>query len=175
MSISELLLIIALVVFVVAAIGWSWKKVDLIAIGLALWSLAAIIAEGLSSLSLAKILLILAFIAFVLRSPHPDAASGVRPPHTVGRRGGRGLAGGGDPGGAAPACEPGGDHHRHDRDQDHERDHHVDLRQSLAEPDGAEDPDRQRVLRAGCKSGDDHLIERKREGEHGARHHRGRD
>ncbi len=66
MSISELLLIIALVVFVVAAIGWSWKKVDLIAIGLALWSLAAIIAEGLSSLTLGKILLILAFIAFVL-------------------------------------------------------------------------------------------------------------
>ena len=40
MSLNELLLIIALVVFVVAAIGWSWKKVDLIAIGLALWSLS---------------------------------------------------------------------------------------------------------------------------------------
>ncbi len=66
MSISELLLIIALVVFVVAAIGWSWKKVDLIAIGLALWSLAEVIGGGLSSLTLGKILLILAFIAFLL-------------------------------------------------------------------------------------------------------------
>ena len=65
MSISELLLIIALVVFVVAAIGWSWKKVDLIAIGLALWSLSELIGR-LSSLTLSTILLILAFIAFVL-------------------------------------------------------------------------------------------------------------
>ena len=65
MTLSELLLIIALVVFVVAAIGWSWKKVDLIAIGLALWSLSELIGR-LSSLTLSTILLILAFIAFVL-------------------------------------------------------------------------------------------------------------
>ena len=36
MSLSTLLLIIALIVFVVAAIGMSYKKVDLIAAGLAL-------------------------------------------------------------------------------------------------------------------------------------------
>jgi hypothetical protein len=66
MSLNELLLIIALVVFVVAAIGWSWKKVDLIAIGLALWSLSELISRGLSSLTLSTILLILAFVAFVL-------------------------------------------------------------------------------------------------------------
>src|SRR5258708_19892129 len=66
MSLNELLLIIALVVFVVAAIGWSWKKVDLIAIGLALWSLSELITRGLSSLTLSTILLILAFIVFVL-------------------------------------------------------------------------------------------------------------
>ena len=65
MSFSELLLIIALVVFVVAAIGWSWKKTDLIAIGLALWSLSELITR-LSSITLSTILLILAFIAFVL-------------------------------------------------------------------------------------------------------------
>ena len=65
MSFSELLLIIALVVFVVAAIGWSWKKVDLIAIGLTLWSLSELITR-LSSITLSTILLILAFVAFLL-------------------------------------------------------------------------------------------------------------
>jgi len=65
MSFSELLLIIALIVFVVAAIGLSYKKTDLIAVGLALWSLSELIGR-LSNLSLSTILLILAFIAFVL-------------------------------------------------------------------------------------------------------------
>ena len=65
MSFSELLLIIALVVFLVAAIGWSWKKTDLIAVGLALWSLSELITR-LSSITLSTILLILAFVAFVL-------------------------------------------------------------------------------------------------------------
>ena len=65
MSLSELLQIIALIVFVVAAIGISYKKTDLIAAGLALWSLSELIGR-LSSLSLSTLLLILAFIAFVL-------------------------------------------------------------------------------------------------------------
>lgn len=65
MSFSELLQIIALIVFVVAAIGLSYKKTDLIAAGLALWVLSELIGR-LSSLSLSTILLILAFIAFVL-------------------------------------------------------------------------------------------------------------
>jgi hypothetical protein len=66
MSFSELLLIIAFVVFVIAAIGLSFgKKVDLIAVGLALWSLAELITR-LSSITLSVILLILAFVAFVL-------------------------------------------------------------------------------------------------------------
>ncbi len=66
MSFSELLLIIAFVVFVVAAIGLSFgKKVDLIAVGLALWSLADLI-KVLSSITLSTILLLLAFVAFVL-------------------------------------------------------------------------------------------------------------
>jgi hypothetical protein len=65
MSLSELLLIIALIVFIVAAIGWSWKKANLICVGLALWSLADLIPR-LGSLSLSTILLILAFVAFVL-------------------------------------------------------------------------------------------------------------
>jgi hypothetical protein len=65
MGLPELLEIIALIVFVLAAIGWGFKKLDLIAIGLALWSLADLIGR-LSSLSVSTILLILAFIAFVL-------------------------------------------------------------------------------------------------------------
>lgn len=66
MSLSTLLLIIALILFVVAAIGWTYKKADLIAAGLAVWVLAHLISVGLSNLSLSTILLILAFIAFVL-------------------------------------------------------------------------------------------------------------
>jgi hypothetical protein len=65
MSFTELLQIIALIVFVVAAIGLSYKKTDLIAVGLALWSLSELIGR-LSSISLSTILLILAFVAFVL-------------------------------------------------------------------------------------------------------------
>jgi hypothetical protein len=64
MSITNILLIIALIAFVLAAIGWGYKKVDLIAIGLAAWSLSLVISR-LSSLNLSLILLILAFIAFV--------------------------------------------------------------------------------------------------------------
>jgi len=66
MSLPELLQIIALVVFVVAAIGLSFRKVDFIAAGLALWVLSRLVGAGLGSLSLGKILLILAFIVFVL-------------------------------------------------------------------------------------------------------------
>ncbi len=66
MSFSTLLLIIALIVFIVAAIGWSYKKTDLIAIGLALWVLSYLVDGRLSHLGLGTILLILAFIAFVL-------------------------------------------------------------------------------------------------------------
>jgi hypothetical protein len=65
MSLSELLLIIALIVLIVASIGWSYKKTNLIAAGLALWVLSDLIGR-LSSLSLSTILLILAFIVFVL-------------------------------------------------------------------------------------------------------------
>src|SRR5450759_2442351 len=66
MSLSEILQIIALIVFIVAAVGWSWGKTDLIAIGLALWVLSLLIDGRLGHLSLAVVLLLLAFIAFVL-------------------------------------------------------------------------------------------------------------
>jgi hypothetical protein len=43
MNLSTLVLILAFVVFVAAAIGWKWRKTDLIAIGLALLVLAQLI------------------------------------------------------------------------------------------------------------------------------------
>jgi hypothetical protein len=65
MSLNTVLLIIAFIAFVLAAIGWGFKKVDLVAIGLAAWVLSTFISD-LGHLSLSVILLILAFIAFVL-------------------------------------------------------------------------------------------------------------
>ena len=65
MGLSTLLLLLALVAFILAGIGWSFPKIDLIAIGLALWALSELIGR-FSSLTLSTILLILALIAFVL-------------------------------------------------------------------------------------------------------------
>src|SRR5581483_2952892 len=56
-----------------------------------------------------------------------------------------------------------------------QEDHHVHLRQLLAEPDLAEDPDGQGVLGAGRERRDDHLVEREREREQPAGDERGRD
>jgi hypothetical protein len=64
MSLSTLLILVALVLFILAAIGWGYKKIDLIAAGLALWALADLVGR-LSSLSLSLIILLLAFVAFV--------------------------------------------------------------------------------------------------------------
>jgi hypothetical protein len=64
MTFSTLLILVALVLFILAATGWAYKKTDLIAAGLALWALASLI-DRLSKLSLSAILLLLALIAFV--------------------------------------------------------------------------------------------------------------
>ncbi len=64
MSLSTILIVLALIAFVIAATGWSYKKADLIAVGLALWSLAELIGR-VSSLSVSTIILLLAFVAFV--------------------------------------------------------------------------------------------------------------
>ncbi|HLZ94086.1 MAG TPA: hypothetical protein VKT20_01990 [Candidatus Dormibacteraeota bacterium] len=61
---STILVILALIAFVLAAAGWSYKKTDLIAIGLALWSLSELIGR-FSSLTIGTLILLLAFIAFV--------------------------------------------------------------------------------------------------------------
>jgi len=61
---STILVILAFIAFVLAAIGWTYRKTDLLAIGLALWSLSVAI-DHLSSLTLATVLVLLAFLAFV--------------------------------------------------------------------------------------------------------------
>jgi hypothetical protein len=66
MSLSTILLVLALIAFALAVIGLTWRKTDLIAVGLALWSLHEVLGRGVSNLSIPTILLILAFIAFVL-------------------------------------------------------------------------------------------------------------
>lgn len=43
MSLSTILLFLSFVAFVVAAIGWSYRKINLIAVGLALLVLAMLI------------------------------------------------------------------------------------------------------------------------------------
>lgn len=64
MSISTILLILALVAFVLAAAGWKWRKTDLVAIGLALWALSDLVG-ALSHMTVATLILLLAFVAFV--------------------------------------------------------------------------------------------------------------
>jgi hypothetical protein len=64
MSISTILLILALIAFILAAIGFGWKKTDMIAVGLGLWVLSILIGQ-LSSINFKTILLLLALIAFV--------------------------------------------------------------------------------------------------------------
>jgi len=64
MSFSTILYILALIAFVLAATGWTYKKTEPIAIGLALWSLGDLIPR-LGSLSIPVIILLLAFVAFV--------------------------------------------------------------------------------------------------------------
>ena len=63
MSVNTILLVVALIAFALAVIGFSWRKTDLIAVGLAVWSLSLLIGR-ISSINISTILLLLAFIAF---------------------------------------------------------------------------------------------------------------
>src|SRR2546428_9922526 len=65
MSLSTILEILALVAFAVAAIGWTYRKTNVLAVGLALWSLAELLPR-VSSLNLSVIILLLAFVVFVV-------------------------------------------------------------------------------------------------------------
>jgi hypothetical protein len=64
MTFETLLEILALIAFILAATGWSFRKTDLIAIGLALWSLAVLIPR-LNGITVSTVVLLLAFVAFV--------------------------------------------------------------------------------------------------------------
>jgi len=64
LGLASILVILALIAFALAAIGWSFRKTDLIAIGLALWSLSELIGR-LSGITISTLILLLAFIAFV--------------------------------------------------------------------------------------------------------------
>ncbi len=65
MSLSfNIFIILALIAFVLAATGWTYRKTDLIAIGLALWALSILVGH-LSSITVSTLLLVIAFIAFV--------------------------------------------------------------------------------------------------------------
>jgi hypothetical protein len=45
MSLSTILLILAFIAFVLAAVGWGYKKTNLLGIGLALWVLSILITQ----------------------------------------------------------------------------------------------------------------------------------
>jgi hypothetical protein len=45
MSLSTILLILAFIAFVLAAVGWGYKKTNLIGTGLALWVLSILITQ----------------------------------------------------------------------------------------------------------------------------------
>ncbi len=45
MSLSTILLILAFVAFVLAAVGWGYKKTNLLGMGLALWVLSILITQ----------------------------------------------------------------------------------------------------------------------------------
>lgn len=45
MTISTILLILAFIAFVLAAVGWGYKKTNLLAIGLALYVLSSLITQ----------------------------------------------------------------------------------------------------------------------------------
>jgi len=44
-SFSTILLILAFIAFVLAAVGWGYKKTNLLGIGLALWVLSILITQ----------------------------------------------------------------------------------------------------------------------------------
>lgn len=65
LSLNTILLVLALIAFILAAIGFSrWRKTEWIAVGLALWSLHDLLSR-LSSLTIPTIVLLLAFLAFL--------------------------------------------------------------------------------------------------------------
>jgi hypothetical protein len=71
LSFGAVLQILALVAFILAAIGWTYRKIDLVAVGLALWSLSSmvfrvsLVFEGFPERWPGAVALVLAFLSFV--------------------------------------------------------------------------------------------------------------
>ena len=63
MTLTVLLIVLAIIAFVVAATGFTWRKLDLIAVGLALLTLSFLLGR-LSHLSLGTLIVLLSFLAF---------------------------------------------------------------------------------------------------------------
>ncbi len=66
MTFSTVLEILALVAFILAVVGWKYRKTEPLAVGLALWSLAELLGRLPSSVTVSTLILILAFLAFVV-------------------------------------------------------------------------------------------------------------
>lgn len=66
MTFENVLDILALIAFVVAAVGWKYRKTEPLAIGLALLVLADLIPMLGGGVTIPKLVLLLAFIAFVV-------------------------------------------------------------------------------------------------------------
>ena len=45
LNVGQVLVVLALITFVIAALGWTYRRIDLVAIGLALWSLASLVSR----------------------------------------------------------------------------------------------------------------------------------
>lgn len=64
MSLTLILEVLALIAFALGAIGFTYRKIEMVAVGLALWSLAILIGR-ISHLNISTIIFLLAFLAFV--------------------------------------------------------------------------------------------------------------
>lgn len=66
LTFPAILEILALVAFILAVVGWKYRKTEPIAVGLALWSLAELIPRLAGGVTISTLLLLLAVIAFVV-------------------------------------------------------------------------------------------------------------
>ena len=66
MTFPAILEILALIAFILAVVGWKYRKTEPIAVGLALWSLAELIPRLSGGVTISTLVLLLAFVAFVV-------------------------------------------------------------------------------------------------------------
>lgn len=66
MTFTTVLEILAFIAFILAIVGWKYRKTEPIAVGLALWSLAELIPRLGGGVTISALVLLLAVIAFVV-------------------------------------------------------------------------------------------------------------